>query len=143
MGICLCLEGIVTRRVVVEDALGDQMLVQVQLTLVFSSAPQRGVDGERDVGQVFHEVSRTRVNALIVSFVNNGQNNSRTLAHINFTPELGVIVSGEVKTQSVWGKKTEAQHVTEDFLFWTSSSTSKLGAYLLVLGKSLNKLLLG
>lgn len=101
MGIGPLLGGIVPRWVVGEDTLGDQMLVQVQLTLIFSSAPQRGVDGECDVGQGFHEGSRSRVNALIVPIVNNGQNNSRTLAHINFTLELGVIVSSLVKAHGV------------------------------------------
>lgn len=95
-----------------EDAFRNQVFAQVQLTLVFSSAPQRNGLRECDVGQSCHGSSWSGVNACFVSIVKNGQNKSRILGHVNLAHEQGVIVTGKVKDHVVCKEKhTDAQHV--------------------------------
>lgn len=88
---------------VVEDARCYQVLVQVQLTLICSVAPQQNCLRECDEGEIGVRVPRSGGVASLefVSVVKNGQNKSGIVCHVDFTQQR-VVVAAEVKGHGVW-----------------------------------------
>lgn len=88
---------VITSQMVVEDAFCYDIAIQMQLTLICSTCPQRNTLRECYIGQICDSISLTRLECLhLATIVKYRQNKSRFPGNADFTLER-VIIAGEVK----------------------------------------------